>query len=196
MQKTHRIYRPYGKQRCFLILCLFALMLVASKAALAWSHELSFGYAIPYTEADEIYSHSGAYLNGSFYSWQCADRSLLFTLNAAGGYWTASSEINNRLVTFALQPTVRVYFSHNMMRYIRPYLFIAYGPAYLSHKKFASREQGENFAFQGDIGAGFELGRNYSGIDVNIRMIHYSNAGLFTPNQGFELYVVSIGKLF
>lgn len=176
---------------------VLVIAIIISGSALAFSHSISLGYAIPSMESDQIYSHSGIYLNGNFYSYQSADHSLLFTLNASTGYWTAPSDQDNHLMTLGLQPTCRVYFSHNMMHYTRPYLFIGYGPAYLTHKKLGAKEQGANFAFQGDVGGGFEFGKNYKGIDINLRMVHFSNANLFTPNQGFDfLYVLSIGYLF
>jgi hypothetical protein len=176
---------------------VLALALIISGPVFAWSHEISLGYAIPSMESDQVYSHSGVYLNGNFYSYHSVDRSLLFTLNASTGYWTASSEQDNHVMTLAVQPTFRVYFSHQMMHYARPYLLVGYGPAYLSNKKLGTKEQGAHFAFQGDIGGGIELGKNYKGLDISLRMVHFSNADLFTPNQGFDfLYVLSIGVLF
>jgi hypothetical protein len=136
IEKIGKFHQLRMHRHAILLLCIVVMLFCVNNTALAWSHELSLGYAVPWKESTQHYSYSGVYLNGNLYSRLSADHSLLFTLNTSGGYWFASSEKNNRLTTVALQPTFRAYFSHNSMNYARPYLFIAYGPAYLSNRKF------------------------------------------------------------
>ena len=74
------------------------------------------------------------------------------------------------------------------------YLLGSAGPAYLSQRQFGENKQGSSVAFQLNGGVGVELNKK---IDINLRLSHYSNAHLASPDQGFTvLYLLSIGYLF
>jgi hypothetical protein len=184
------------KLKCFCALLLWACSFICISSQ-GFSKQLSIGYAFPAHESDQHYDHSGLYINGAFYHYLLADHMLLFTLNGAMGYWHADTTDNNHLLTLAVLPTFRAYFSQHTSHIVRPYLFLGYGPAYLSHRTFGEKTQGTHLAFQGDVGAGIEFGKHYKGLDINGRFTHFSNAGLFHPNQGFDfLFILSVGYLW
>jgi hypothetical protein len=67
------------------------------------------------------------------------------------------------------------------------------GPALLSNKRFGVNSQAGIVTIQTNLGFGVEL----FPIDVNLRLEHFSNANLGSPNEGFNiLYLLSFGYLF
>ena len=173
------------------------LLLFVTTKAFGWSHAISLGYNPSSMESNQSYKHDGFFMNGTLYRFEKIDSMLVFMIDASAGHWTASTKKNKSLNTLSISAAFRAYFSAPEEKQFRPYLLVSYGPAYLSKKKFGYNEQGESFALQGTLGAGFEFGKNYKGIDCNLRLVHFSNAGMSAPNQGFNfLYTVSLGFLF
>lgn len=80
-----------------------------------------------------------------------------------------------------------------------PYFFVrALGPSYISANRLGSRQQANNFAFQAQIGVGvnmfFAEGRHAT---IAFAWKHFSNANLFSENDGIDLPVVlSVGIRF
>lgn len=73
-----------------------------------------------------------------------------------------------------------------------PFFFVrALGPSYISENALGERQQANNFAFQAQIGAGLEFGgddgRRYV---AAISWKHFSNANLFSDNDGIDLPVM------
>lgn len=80
-----------------------------------------------------------------------------------------------------------------------PYFFVrALGPTYLSEKQLGEREQGKHFAFQAQVGLGLKLdfSERHTGI-ASLSYKHFSNGGLFKPNDGMDIpLVLSLGLQF
>jgi hypothetical protein len=73
---------------------------------------------------------------------------------------------------------------------VRPMFFVrALGPTWLSERHLGDREQGRNFAFQAQVGAGVWFGREKDWL-VTLSYKHFSNAGLFSPNEAFDVPVL------
>jgi hypothetical protein len=72
---------------------------------------------------------------------------------------------------------------------VRPMFFVrALGPTWLSGRQLGSREQGSQFAFQAQVGAGLWFGPRKDWFAA-LSYKHFSNAGLFSPNDSFDVPV-------
>jgi hypothetical protein len=164
--------------------------------AFAWRHGISFGYGRS-QEVGYGYDNSGFFLHGIFYRFNPVDPMLYFSADGSLGFWHASTRRHKRLNTAAASLAARAYFMPPAQHVYRPYLLLTFGPVYLSQKHFGEETQGSHFAFQTTLGGGMEYVPGKQGVDLNLRMIHYCNAGLASPNQGFDVfYVLSVGYLF
>jgi opacity protein-like surface antigen len=165
-----------------------------SSSTFAWDHGVTIGYGYA-KELGESYINKGFLLDMTLYKIQ-ADSKLDFSLKASTAYWKAGTTDNNTLFTAGIGIGARAYFTRTA--WISPYIHASISPSYISAKKFGNKEQGSHFVFQDTFGFGVEIGPpNGNKIDINYMFIHYSNANLFTPNNGYDIpAVVNIGYLF
>jgi hypothetical protein len=170
--------------------CLFLAML-SSSSAFSWSHSIDLGYGFSHDPNNTHYNNSGfllssdlVYLNNTAHSF--------WTINGSLGQWHSSAPEHQNLTTAAIALAMRYYVFSVSDKY-PAYLMASGGPAYLSTKHFGTNVQGSNLAFQLFGGLGVELDK----VDLNLRMVHYSNAKLANPNEGYNiLYLLSVGYLF
>lgn len=167
--------------------------LFISFQASAWNHGISFGYGSATDPNHSSDTNSGYYLSGKLFllskrSW------YQLTLDGSIGDWKSSTQIHNDLFTTALSADFRIYFFH--LSSVHGYAYIASGPGYLSNRRFGQNTQASNFAFQSTFGTGLEFGKAKR-LDLTLNFVHFSNAYLMHPNEGFNIfYVVSVGYLF
>ncbi len=181
-----------SRKKIALILLLWPL------SALAWQHGIDVGYGIPASEIDAHYNTYGYYLDAMLYRFPKLDRSLIFTINTSLGHWLATTEDHNQVTTLALSGAFRGYFVPIDSAYaLHPYLLFSAGPAYLSEEQFGENKQGKHVAFQVNFGGGSEIRIAQHDFDLNLRLVHFSNGGIFHPNEGYDVvYVLSVGYLF
>ena len=67
---------------------------------------------------------------------------------------------------------------------VRPVIEAGIGVALFSSSKVDGNKLGQTFQFEDRVG----FGLRFSGQEVGVRAIHYSNAGLNDPNDGVESY--------
>ncbi|HSC84681.1 MAG TPA: acyloxyacyl hydrolase, partial [Pseudomonas sp.] len=60
------------------------------------------------------------------------------------------------------------------------------GVALFSSTELEGNDLGSSFQFEDRLGAGLR----FSGQEVGIRAVHYSNAGIEQPNDGVEAYTL------
>ena len=70
---------------------------------------------------------------------------------------------------------------------IKPYIEAGIGIAAFESTEIEDNNLGSSFQFEDRLGAGLRFA---GGHEVGIRAIHYSNAGLKSPNDGVESYAV------
>ena len=115
------------------------------------------------------------------------------------GYWEASyhyvhapnsaPEQNDRLQILAVTPVFVVVptgFSN-----WRPYLEFAIGAAYFSDTEIAGRATGSRYQFEDRIALGARFGARQQ-YDLNLRLMHYSNAGINDPNPGYDMLMLTL----
>lgn len=175
------------------------LIFFFSPVAFSWSHEIGVGYA-PYKTAISFQPtrvNSGAEIFAKIVRFPKIDNTLIFTIDATVAHWRCSSTQHNKTTIFVIAPSARAYFFNFAAHRVRPYLGLSFGPAYLTARQLGTRKQGANVAFQTQFGIGMEMGSQQHSVDFNIHMAHYCNAGLFSPNDGFNvLPIFQIGYQF
>jgi hypothetical protein len=168
-----------------------ALFLLSSSLSYAWDHSINIGYGISHDPNHTRYNNSGVFLNGDIYSFH-QDCLTNWTINGAVGQWYTTAPHHKNLTTAALALALRLYPWTTEQTY-PTYLLGSVGPAYLSNRHFGRNTQAKNVTFQWNLG----LGAEFRPFDVNLRLVHFSNAYLARPDQGFTImYLLSVGYLF
>lgn len=175
-------------------LIIFVLF-IHCQGSLAWRHELSVGYGGG-QEIDENYSNTLFVANAKIYKFPDIDQTLIATIDASVSWLHADTPEHNSLWSASLAPALRGYFINPHYHMIKPYLEISSGPAYISKHKLGDQTQGGLYVLQSTLGGGIEFVKIH-GLDLNLHFAHYCNAGLYTPNQGFDFpFIVSLGYLW
>ncbi|UCJ18617.1 acyloxyacyl hydrolase [Pseudomonas sp. MM211] len=97
-------------------------------------------------------------------------------------YWEGDDTSTNHSISFA-----PVFVYEFAGQNVKPYLEAGIGVAAFSNTQLESNDLGSSFQFEDRIGAGLRFA---GGHEVGIRAIHYSNAGIKSPNDGVEAYTV------
>lgn len=172
-------------------LVLIAFLSLFSQHLLAWDQSLELGLGYSHDPNNTKYNNYGLLLSSDLYPIKRNDWTF-WSLNGALGQWRSTAPQNKNLTTAALALALRFY-PFLIAHQYPSYLLGSGGPAILSSKKFGLNTQASNFTFQTNLGLGVEFNK----IDVNLRFVHYSNADLGNPNEGFNiLYLLSVGYLF
>lgn len=183
---------PVLSRKIQLIILLFFLY---SQSSLAWEHELSFGYGGG-QEIDEDYTNTLFVINAKVFKFPDIDQTLIATIDTSVSWLNANTPDNNSLFSAAVALALRGYFINPHYHIIKPYLEVSSGPAYISKHKLGDQTQGGLYVLQTNLGGGIEFAK-IRGLDLNLHFAHYCNAGLYTPNQGFDFpFIVSIGYLW
>lgn len=95
---------------------------------------------------------------------------------------------NEHVQAISIFPQLNLYAKGNDS--VRPMFFVrALGPTWLSNRHLGDREQGSNFTFQAQVGAGLWFGKDKDWL-VALSYKHFSNAGLTSPNEAFDVPVL------
>lgn len=177
-------------------LILMGIFLFCAADVQAWQHEIMIGYGSG-TEVEQSYRNQGIVITGKLYKFNKVDDTLYASIDGTLATIESSYTNNNHLTTAALALAMRAFFANPELHTIRPYLQASFGPAYLSSTTLGNRVQGSHYAFQTTLEAGTEWGGQQHSWDINLKAMHYCNAGIFHPNQGINLIpVLSIGYQF
>ena len=180
------------KKNHFCLFFIFTLLNCYGATSYAWNHSIELGYGYSHDPNHTKFNNSGLLLSGDIIPLWRRTPWTFFSLTGSLGRWRTTASHNQNLTTAAASLALRVYpFKITTYEY-PPYVFASFGPAYLSSRKFGENTQGSHLSIQSILGLGFEL----HCVDVNLRAVHYSNAHLASPNEGFNiLYLLSIGYL-
>lgn len=129
---------------------------------------------------------------GVDYSFYKIVRSVRSELSFGVGYTRLvnNADTHDSMYAISLYPQLTLYPDHPVS--LNPFFFVrALGPSYISKNQFGSREQDNNFSFQAQVGVGI---RPYMTEKQQIRIMlswkHFSNANLFSDNDGFDLPIM------
>lgn len=96
-------------------------------------------------------------------------------------YWDGDETSSNHSLSFA-----PVFVYEFAGQHVRPYIEAGIGVAAFSSTELEDNDLGSSFQFEDRIGVGLR----FSGQEVGLRAVHYSNAGLQNPNDGAEAYTL------
>lgn len=96
-------------------------------------------------------------------------------------YWDGDKTASNHSLSFA-----PVFVYEFAGQNVRPYIEAGIGVAAFSSTELEENQLGSSFQFEDRIGVGLR----FSGQEVGLRAIHYSNAGIKKPNDGVEAYTL------
>ncbi len=157
----------------------------------AWDHSVQLGYGYSHDPNNVHYNNSGFLLSGDIIPLRHTCWTY-WSVGGALGQWHSNAPANNNVTTASVDLNLRLY-PMRVQPVYSPYFLASLGPAYLSKQRLGTNTQGSHMAAQINLGLGTEI----HCFDVNLRMVHYSNASLATPNDGFNiLYLLSFGYLF
>ncbi len=105
-------------------------------------------------------------------------------------YW----EYGNESIKGVAYSPVFIY-GFQLNRNIFPYLEAGVGVSYISEKTIKGRDLSSHFQFEDRVGIGAKIGRRKIH-DLNLRYMHYSNAGIKQPNQGISMFMFSYAYSF
>lgn len=174
-------------------ICAMLIVIVSffAPTLFAWNQSVELGYGISHDPNNTHYNNSGVLLSGDLYPLWRNTWSFL-SVNGGLGQWYSTAPSHKNLTTVALGLALRLYV-YDIATCYPAYFLGTVAPAYLSDRKFGTNTQGSNLSIQTNLGLGVE----FSSVDVNLRLAHFSNANLAKPNEGFNvLYLLSIGYLF
>jgi lipid A 3-O-deacylase len=115
-------------------------------------------------------------------SWMQSDVGRLTGYWDAGyTYWDGDETSSNHSLSFT--PVFVYEFAGET---VRPYIEAGIGVAFFENTEVEDNDLGSSFQFEDRLGVGLR----FSGQEVGIRAVHYSNAGLEQPNDGVEAYTL------
>ncbi|MBU3059554.1 acyloxyacyl hydrolase [Pseudomonas indica] len=101
--------------------------------------------------------------------------------DAAYTYWDGDEASSNHSLSFS--PVFVYEFAGET---VKPYIEAGIGVAAFENTEFEDRDLGSSFQFEDRLGVGLR----FSGQEIGLRAMHYSNAGLKQPNDGVEAYTL------
>ncbi|MBD9423717.1 acyloxyacyl hydrolase [Pseudomonas sp. PDM15] len=113
--------------------------------------------------------------------WQSNVGRLTGYWDAGYTFWEGDETSSNHSLSFA--PVFVYEFAGET---VKPYVEAGIGVAAFANTELEDNDLGSSFQFEDRIG----LGLRFSGQEVGIRAIHYSNAGIKQPNDGVEAYTL------
>lgn len=115
-------------------------------------------------------------------SWMQSDVGRLTGYWDAGySYWEGDETSSNHSLSFT--PVFVYEFAGET---VKPYIEAGIGVAFFENTELEDNDLGSSFQFEDRLGVGLR----FSGQEVGIRAVHYSNAGIEEPNDGVEAYTL------
>lgn len=110
-------------------------------------------------------------------------------------YWHTTDNLQPKeyddTTIIALAPVFRLQ-GGSSSAVIRPYAEVSVGASWMSHDNLGHRDLGAKYAFQDLLGFGLVFGKRQE-FDLSYHFLHYSNAKLFSPNEGIDIkYLFSL----
>ncbi|WP_171019009.1 acyloxyacyl hydrolase [Microbulbifer harenosus] len=104
---------------------------------------------------------------------------------------------NNSFHAVSIYPQLNLY--PRKQSWGQPYFFVrALGPSYISSNQLGDRHQDNHFAFQAQVGYAARINwQSSEDLVVMVSWKHFSNANLFSDNEGIDMpFVINVGLNF
>ena len=155
-------------------------------------------------QPDSNQENKTASLDFNFFEYKRSDRQ---TINIGMSYTQIKTdfETGKKIQAISIYPQLTLFppenswLSNQVSKTTIPYFFVrALGPTYLNNNTLGDREQSRNFTFQAQVGLGvlFKTKSNKENF-LFLSWKHFSNANLFSKNDGFDFpIVIGLGLKF
>tara|TARA_B100001245_G_C22739375_1_gene358549 strand:+ start:163 stop:756 length:594 start_codon:yes stop_codon:yes gene_type:complete len=155
-------------------------------------------------QPDSNQENKTASLDFNFFEYKRSDRQ---TINIGISYTQIKTdfETSKKIQAISIYPQLTLFppenswLSNQVSKTTIPYFFVrALGPTYLNNNTLGDREQSRNFTFQAQVGLGvlFKTKSNKENF-LFLSWKHFSNANLFSKNDGFDFpIVIGLGLKF
>ena len=178
----------------FKALTVVFLLMSLSQAIVAEEVMLTLGGG---KQPDSKQENKTISLDVSFFEYK---RSTRQTVNIGVSYTKLETDFNTGQKIWAISiypqltlfPSEDSWLSNLDLKATTPYFFVrALGPTYLNNNTLGDRQQSRNFSFQAQVGFGliFKTNSNKENF-LFLSWKHFSNANLFSENDGFDFPVV------
>ncbi len=161
------------------------ILSLAAAAALALgslsAQAVDFTAAIGQSGDSNMVYRLGAQWNWDTSWWQSSVGRLTGYWDAGYTYWEGDETSGNHSLSFS--PVFVYEFAGES---VQPYIEAGIGVAAFTSTELEDNDLGSSFQFEDRIGAGLR----FSGQEIGIRALHYSNAGIKQPNGGVEAYTL------
>ncbi len=178
----------------FKILIAFFLLMSFSREIVADDLILTLGGG---KQPDSNQENKIVGLDINFFEYRRSDRQ---TLNIGVSYSQLKTNFDTgkKLWAISIYPQLTLFpsedsrLSNQILKTTTPYFFVrALGPTYLNNNSLGVRKQSRNFTFQAQVGIGVLFKTKSSKENfVFLSWKHFSNANLFSENDGFDFPVV------
>ena len=185
----------------FKVLTAVFLLICFSSSILANDLILTLGGG---KQPDSNQENKTASLDFNFFEYKRSDRQ---TINIGMSYTQIKTdfETSKKIQAISIYPQLTLFppenswLSNQVSKTTIPYFFVrALGPTYLNNNTLGDREQSRNFTFQAQVGLGvlFKTKSNKENF-LFLSWKHFSNANLFSKNDGFDFpIVIGLGLKF
>ena len=167
------------------------ILSLAAAAALALgslsAQAVDFTAAIGQSGDSTMVYRLGAQWNWDSSWWQSSVGRLTGYWDAGYTYWEGDETSGNHSLSFS--PVFVYEFAGES---VQPYIEAGIGVAAFTSTELEDNDLGSSFQFEDRIGAGLR----FSGQEIGIRALHYSNAGIKQPNPGVNFLQVRYGWHF
>ena len=167
------------------------ILSLAAAAALALgslsAQAVDFTAAIGQSGDSTMVYRLGAQWNWDSSWWQSSVGRLTGYWDAGYTYWEGDETSGNHSLSFS--PVFVYEFAGES---VQPYIEAGIGVAAFTSTELEDNDLGSSFQFEDRIGAGLR----FSGQEIGIRALHYSNAGIKQPNDGIESYSLFYSRQF
>ena len=161
------------------------ILSLAAAAALALgslsAQAVDFTAAIGQSGDSTMVYRLGAQWNWDSSWWQSSVGRLTGYWDAGYTYWEGDETSGNHSLSFS--PVFVYEFAGES---VQPYIEAGIGVAAFADTDLEDNDLGSSFQFEARLGAGLR----FSGQEIGIRALHYSNAGIKQPNDGVEAYTL------
>jgi len=150
--------------------------------------ELVDSFAIEFGDADDSVDVYRIAVQKDFTDWlEARNIPLEGFFEASVSYWQGAED---DLFAIALAPVLRKSFCKECN--FRPYIELGVGVALLSEDEIDEIDMSSNFQFENRIGIGVKT----ENVDTHLRLMHYSNAGISSPNDGINILLLGFEYKF
>ena len=161
-------------------ICSLAALAALALGSLS-AQAVDFTAAIGQSGDSNMVYRLGAQWNWDSSWWQSSVGRLTGYWDAGYTYWDGDETSSNHSLSFA--PVFVYEFAGES---VQPYIEAGIGVAAFADTDLEDNDLGSSFQFEDRLGAGLR----FSGQEIGIRALHYSNAGIKQPNDGVEAYTL------